>query len=51
MRATVDKRRAEHGGERYATIQERLPLSMRKAGWYVLVRGRVRVRGGTRFPR
>ena len=36
MRATVDKRRAEHGGERYATIQERLPLAMRKAGWYVL---------------
>jgi hypothetical protein len=38
MRATVDKRRAEHGGERYATIQERLPLAMRKAGWYVLPR-------------
>ena len=35
MRATVDKRRIEHGGERYATIQERLPSAMRKAGWYV----------------
>lgn len=35
MRATVDKRRVEHGGERYATIQERLPPAMRKAGWYV----------------
>ena len=35
MRATVDKRRIEHGGERYATIQERLPPTMRKAGWYV----------------
>ena len=35
MRATVEKRRIEHGGERYATIQERLPPAMRKAGWCV----------------
>ena len=35
MRATVDKRRIEHAGERYATIQERLPPAMRKAGWCV----------------